>query len=186
MVQATVALLQRRGVRGVGLLDVVAEAGAPRGSIYHHFPGGKDEVVVAALALAAAGAESAILKAGKDSGSPQQAVRRIAAVFRFLPEKSGWTTGCPVAATAIDGEHQGGAVQHAVNDAFSRWGTAAASVLRDAGLPAKEAEAKGIALIATLEGALLLARGLRSAAPYDTAVEAFVSGLPLKQKSRSG
>jgi TetR/AcrR family transcriptional repressor of lmrAB and yxaGH operons len=177
MVHAAVVLLQRRGAHGVGLLDVVAEADAPRGSIYHHFPGGKDEVVVAALERAAASAEAAILKAGEAAASPQDAVRRIAAVFRYLPQQSGWSTGCPVAATALDGEHQAAAVQQAVKVAFDSWCRAAAGVLRQSGLRAADADAKGLALIATLEGGLLLARGLRSAAPYDAAVEAFIAGL---------
>lgn len=177
MVQAAVVLLQRRGVHGVGLLDVVAEADAPRGSIYHHFPGGKDEVIIAAVALAAANAEAQILKAGAAGATPQEVVRRIAAVFRYLPQRSGWTTGCPVAATAMDGEHLTPAVQQAVKDAFDRWGGAAAQVLRNAGWRRGDAQARGLALIAALEGGLLLARAVRSAAPYDAAVEAFIASL---------
>ena len=177
MVHAALALMQRRGVGALGLLDVVAAAEAPRGSIYHHFPGGKDQVVIEAIRLAADSAEAAIRGAGERGGTPAEVARRIAAVFRYVPERSQWTTGCPVASTAVEGEHQAEAVRQAVADAFARWAAAAAEALRRAGLEAAAAERAGMALVAALEGGLLLARGLRSAAPYEAAVEAFVAGL---------
>lgn len=177
MVHAALALLQRRGAGGVGLLEVIAQAQAPRGSIYHHFPGGKDELMVAAIGLAAANAEAAILQAAQGASTPAQALRRIAAVFRHLPQRSDWTTGCPVAATAVDGEHQSGVVQQAVGEAFQRWAGAAAQSLQAAGLDAAHARQLGLALIAALEGGLLLARGLRSAEPYDATVEALAAAL---------
>lgn len=177
MITATRELLESQGVSATGMLDIVAAAEAPRGSIYHHFPGGKDELVVAAIEEAAALAESAIIRAGQKGGTPAEIVSRIAGVFRYAPEKADWRTGCPVAATAMEGHRQGTAVRAAVESAFSRWSAAVAKGLINAGMAQAEADRLAMSVISSLEGALILARGLHSSAPYDATVELLVNGL---------
>lgn len=177
MITAARVLMRARGVSGMGLMDVVTAAEAPRGSIYHHFPGGKDELVIAAIDEAAREAEAAILGAGEKGGPPIEVVRHIASAFRFAAEKAKWQIGCPVAATAIEGHLQTPAVRAAVSATFSLWSAAIAHTLVTAGVRDKDAQRLGLGIMSALEGALLLARGMQSAAPYDATVELIMAGL---------
>lgn len=175
MIAATTSLLAARGPTASGMQDIVGTAKAPRGSIYHHFPGGKDELIIAAIDQTAAHVEAAVLAIAEEATSPADAVLRIAKLFRAGPERSGWRAGCPVAATAVEGHVQADPVRSAVASAFSRWSRACAVVLERSGMKADQASSFALAMIATLEGALLVSRGMQSADPYDAAVNSLVA-----------
>lgn len=168
MIDAAALLIRQRGVSASGMQDIVAEAAAPRGSIYHHFPGGKDELVIAALARVCDLVVTAIGRAAHKSQSADHFVSTIAAIFRGGAEQAGWTEGCPVAATTIEGDRQSIAVREAIAASFSAWQSAIAVGLRQHGRD--DADQEALMILAALEGGLLLARGLRSPAPYDAAV----------------
>ena len=95
-------LVEARGYYGTGLNDVLAASGAPRGSLYFHFPAGKDEMV--ALALTEAGQDIGALLAGAagTAATPAQAVRRLLEVLGDRMEESGYAKGCPVATVALE------------------------------------------------------------------------------------
>ena len=171
MVGAATRLLAERGAAAAGLQDIIAVAGAPRGSIYHHFPGGKDELLASAVDATAATVAAAITTACAGAGGPSEAVARVARLFRKGPAASGWTAGCPVAAAATGGDHQGPAVRDAVARAFDLWINALAAGLVLLGLHAERARTLARVVVASLEGAVLLSRGTRSAEPYDAVVD---------------
>lgn len=168
MIDAAVLLIQQRGVSASGLQDIMAEASAPRGSIYHHFPGGKDELVVAALARVAEGVAAAIATVAERSETPGDFVAGVARVFRGGAERAGWTQGCPLAATAIEGDRQSERVRMALVEGLSLWREAVAHGLRRCGRTG-DADQEAMMILAALEGGLLMARGLRSPEPYDAA-----------------
>lgn len=176
MIGAAAALLAARGPAASGIQDIVAAAAAPRGSIYHHFPGGKDEVIICAIERVSADVEAALLAIDVPDLDPVGAVRRIAALFRSGPERSGWRVGCPVGGTAVEGAVQSEAVRNAVAAAFERWAKAGTGVMIKSGMRAHDARGFALAVIATLEGALLVSRGMRSKAPFDAAVDTLVAG----------
>lgn len=169
MISAAVALVERRGVSASGLQDIMAEAAAPRGSIYHHFPGGKDELVAAALDRVADEVVRAIGAVAERSGTPAAFVSGVARVFRTGAEQAAWTKGCPLAATAIEGDRQGETVRDALSRGFHAWRTAIAEGLIRSGSKGP-VEEEALMVLSALEGGLLLSRGSRSAAPYDAAV----------------
>ncbi|RHX90405.1 TetR/AcrR family transcriptional regulator [Leptospira stimsonii] len=181
MITAARKLIQAKGVAATGLMEIVSVAETSRGSIYHHFPGGKDELICLAIEEATILAEAGIIRAGRNGRNVAEVIRKIASVFRQTPENSKWQVGCPVAATAIEGHSQPPVVREAVANAFTRWSQAIESTLTNAGLKTKEAKAVGLGLLAALEGGLLLARGLSSSEPYDTIVELIIAGVTVKR-----
>ncbi|UOG55219.1 TetR/AcrR family transcriptional regulator [Leptospira noguchii] len=185
MITAARKLIQAKGVAATGLMEVVAVAETSRGSIYHHFPGGKDELICLAIEEAAILAELGILRAGKKGKSVSEVIQKIVSVFRQVPENSKWQIGCPVAATAIEGHSQSPIVRDAVADAFSRWSKAIEFTLSKAGLKPEDAKSIGVGIVAALEGGLLLSRGLSSSKPYDTIVDLIIAGVVAKDQSKN-
>jgi TetR/AcrR family transcriptional repressor of lmrAB and yxaGH operons len=93
MIAATLRLLATRGLQGASLAEVLELADAPRGSVYHHFPGGKDELV--AEAMARAGIRSIDILDGLDGQSPAAVGERFFASWRELLTRSNYRAGVP-------------------------------------------------------------------------------------------
>lgn len=168
MIDAAISLIRARGISASGMQDIVDAAAAPRGSIYHHFPGGKDELVVAALDRAAAQVAQAVSTVAERSTGSAAFVVGVCKLFR-TGDQAGWTLGCPIAATAVEGDRAALGVREAASRAFRAWRTAIAAGLRRHGY-CGDVDAEALMILAALEGGLLIARGTRSADPYDAAV----------------
>ncbi|AFR49564.1 TetR/AcrR family transcriptional regulator [Gordonia sp. KTR9] len=165
IVVAMTELLRRQGYAATGIKQVVDAAGAPIGSIYHHFSGGKRDVAAAALRQsgAAYGELVGMLLAPYDDIADGIEAAFVAAADTIA--ESGWLNMCPVATVAgevADTEPALRAVAAEVMDAWVDQGTA---LYRTHGLPEPEARTLILAVIASLEGAFILARTQRSTAP---------------------
>ncbi len=156
LLQAAGLLLRRQGYAATATGDVLREAGATNGSLYHHFPGGKEELARAALDQAATGIDGALRAAlahAPDLGSALTAwVDALVAGLEADPRD-----GCPVAPTAIEAAAVGGPLQEAAAGAFARWTATLAEALEPT-LGARAAPERARVLLATIEGALLLDR----------------------------
>jgi TetR/AcrR family transcriptional repressor of lmrAB and yxaGH operons len=167
-------LMARRGYHGMGLKAVSDAAHLPYGSIYHHFPGGKEEIAAAAIVVSGdlIGGLMEALFAGTP---PPDAVR---AMFDFMAgrlEASDWAEGCAIGTPALDGGDDSAVVREACEHAFGRMIAAVAAGLTAAGRPADEAHALATTVIATYEGATMLARVQRSRAPLDDAARTLLT-----------
>lgn len=165
IVVAMTELLRRQGYAATGIKQVVDAAGAPIGSIYHHFRGGKRDVAAAALRQsgAAYGELVGMLLAPYDDIADGIEAAFVAAADTIA--ESGWLNMCPVATVAgevADTEPALRAVAAEVMDAWVDQGTA---LYRTHGLPEPEARTLILAVIASLEGAFIFARTQRSTAP---------------------
>ena len=100
---SALALLRERGANGVTLDAVLAHSGAPRGSIYHHFPGGRDQLVVEAAAI---GGDLVADILEHNGGDPGAALNELVAFWKQLLHDSDYRAGCPVVALAIDGQER--------------------------------------------------------------------------------
>lgn len=167
MVASARSLIQERGVHGVGMRDVVAHAGAPRGSLQHYFPGGKDQLVTEALDLAGAYNRRVLRAALAEGGDPVVAVRQILANWRESLQDGDFRRGCPFAATTVDTSADNDVLREAVAGHSAGWRGDLATLLRTAGLPAERSRSLATLVQASLQGALLLARAQRSTAPLD-------------------
>jgi TetR/AcrR family transcriptional repressor of lmrAB and yxaGH operons len=169
---AAVKLLRQQGYHGTALHDILAASGSPRGSLYFHFPGGKEQIGEAALTLAGEAVRGAIARAAEISTSAELFLTRIARGMAADLEKSGFTEGCPIATTALETAAQSDVLAAATRTAFQGWEAEIARGLQRFGMPAEEAGAVAMTVLSQLEGALLLARTYRNLEPMQRAEQA--------------
>jgi TetR/AcrR family transcriptional repressor of lmrAB and yxaGH operons len=165
MVRSTAELLRRQGYDGTGLSEILEESGAPRGSLYFHFPGGKDELAVEAVA-----SEGAIIANGielllKSSDDVGEAVSRVVEFLAADLERSGYARGCPVAAVTLDSAVTSGPLREACRRAFDDWQALLEARLRRAGWKRRAAREEAILILSAVEGGLTLARAHRDPEP---------------------
>jgi TetR/AcrR family transcriptional repressor of lmrAB and yxaGH operons len=169
------ALLQRQGYHGTGLAQIVEESGAPRGSIYFHFPGGKEELAVAALRHV-----GQIWKQRIDAaidGAPDLGAAIVAVCKLFAAElaASNWELGCPLATVALEASASSEPVRLTCAEHFASWEASIAARLVKSGVDHDAALRMAMFALATIEGALMLARVERSARPLDIVGESLRS-----------
>ena len=169
LVAATVALIGEHGVAGTGLTELLRESGTARGSIYQHFPEGKDELVGASVRAAGAHTRQAIASL-RGLGDAAGVVRAVMRATRDAALEEDLARGCPVAAAAVSGPEYPTAVQTA-GEVFEGWATELADVLAEVGVPQDSAASLASLVISAFEGALVQARATRSPAPLDAAAE---------------
>lgn len=164
MVRGAAQLLRERGYTGTGFREVIALTGAPRGSIYHHFPGGKAQLAGEAVGYVAGLAQGAIeqsLAKGDAVGAFRQFVDLWLADF----ERSGGRAGCPIVAVAVETHDEAPELVDAAGDAFRGWRSAFAGSLRKAGIPQARADRLAALVVSAVEGAIVLSRAERDPAP---------------------
>jgi TetR/AcrR family transcriptional regulator, lmrAB and yxaGH operons repressor len=163
LIDATAALLRRQGYHATGLSDIVAESGAPRGSLYFYFPGGKDELARAALLASAAEWRARLDAATAGARDLGEAIDATVALLADDLEASGWDNGCPVAAVALESTSE--LVRRTVEEHFESWLSVLAERLSALGVAPAPARQLATVALSAFEGALLLARVTRSRAP---------------------
>jgi AcrR family transcriptional regulator len=170
MVFSAAQLIRRDGVAATGMREVAAHAEAPRGSLQHYFPGGKEQLVDEAVGWAgryAAGRVARFLAALPEptpGGLFAQMVRQWTDEY----ESEGFGGGCPVAAATVDRAGSAASARQAVSAAFAEWTGAVALALADMGVPAERARPLATLMISSLEGAILMARAERDVRPLTT------------------
>ncbi|MFI6576647.1 TetR/AcrR family transcriptional regulator [Nocardiopsis sp. NPDC050513] len=162
-------LLEAHGYSGTGLSQVLTVSGTPRGSLYFHFPGGKDELVTAALRSAGAEVGAVLRDLAGQAPDTVGLVRAFIDHFADRMEASAFTKGCPLAATALDVAATNDAVHEVCREVYASWQRALADRLVVDGRGPAEADADAWSVLSVIEGALLLARSTRSRAPLDAA-----------------
>jgi AcrR family transcriptional regulator len=163
MIQSAAALFSSRGVDATAFSDVIADSGAPRGSIYHHFPQGKAQLAEEATRYAGEYIAQR-LKRALESGDPRAAVRGFAASWRRGLERSDFGVGCPVVAAALEGDRTPAAAAVA-GGAFADWSGLIADALAAQGIDERRAWSLAVTVVASIEGAIVVARAQRSVEP---------------------
>ena len=139
MVRGAAELLRQRGYTGTGFREVIELTGAPRGSIYHHFPGGKAQLAGEAVDHVGALARDVIAAPLADA-DPIGALRGFVELWRADFERSGYRAGCPIAAVAVENHDEAPELLDAAARAFDNWRSAFSDCLRAAGVPAARAQ----------------------------------------------
>ena len=171
---AAVKLFSQRGYHGTGLQDILEAGGAPRGSLYFHFPKGKEQIGEAAVLLGTEGVREFITDAAQTSGSVQAFLVKLARGMAANLERSGYREGCPVATTALETAAQSDVLGRAARTAFQTWEQEIKRALISFGMKANQADRTATAVLSQLEGALLLARTYRSLEPMRRAEKALL------------
>lgn len=169
---AAAKLFRQQGYHGTALHDILEAGGSPRGSLYFHFPKGKEEIGEAALTLAGEAVRQAMAKAAETSESAEVFLGRIARGMASDLEKSDFREGCPIATTALETAAQSEALGKATREAFQKWEAEISRGLQRFGMKIEDAEIAATAVLSQLEGALLLARTYRSLEPMHRAEQA--------------
>jgi TetR/AcrR family transcriptional repressor of lmrAB and yxaGH operons len=164
MVESAVVLLAQRGFQGASFTEVLAHSKAPRGSIYHHFPDGKEQLIAAAIDYA--GARAVLLLDALSGRRPVEVVDAFMAMWRAVLERSGFTAGCSVLAVTVSADS--GVLLERAGEVFRSWQARLAELLRTGGLTAADADGLATMMIAASEGAVVLARAQQALAPLET------------------
>jgi TetR/AcrR family transcriptional regulator, lmrAB and yxaGH operons repressor len=166
VIQTAASLFRAQGYHATGLNQVLAEGGLPKGSLYFHFPGGKEQLAVESVQRAGDELRAGIADALATTPEPAAALERILALLGEHLVATDFREGCPVATVALDAAAQSEPIRAACADVYDSWRDIVAQHLRAAGVP--DAEGLATVLVAAVEGALLLARTSRDVTPLHT------------------
>jgi len=171
ILETTTELFRRQGYNGTGIKQIVAQAKAPFGSVYHHFPGGKKQL--GAEVIRTAGAMYALLLPAVFDPAPDL-VTGAREFFRLAGEQleeSGWIDACPIAMVALEVASVNEPLREATRDVFDLWVADGTRFLSEGGLAEDVARRLTIGMICALEGAFVLARAGRTVEPLQAAGE---------------
>ena len=166
MVVTTAKLLQRQGYNGTGLNQIVAEAEAPKGSLYFHFPGGKEQLAAEAIAASAAYLDAA--PRASERASALESLDLYVAEAAKLLERTRLRRGVPDRHGHPRGRHELGLIGKACADAIDLQISRVTGWLERDGLSPDVARRRAELIYASLEGALLLAKARQSVEPLAT------------------
>jgi AcrR family transcriptional regulator len=166
MLDSAVLLLRERGAAGVTVDAVLAHSGAPRGSVYHHFPGGRNELILGAVRQAG-DYVTALVDDSAAEGDVRQTVARLVAFWKRALTKADYRAGCPVAAMAMDGREIVPEAAEVVRETFARLRDSLAQALSANGFAADRAQRLATLVVSAIEGAIILCRAQRDLAPLD-------------------
>jgi TetR/AcrR family transcriptional repressor of lmrAB and yxaGH operons len=167
MIDATAELLQKQGYAGTGLAEVLQVSGAPRGSLYFHFPGGKEQLACEALAASGESWKRRIEAVVDGIVDPGEATAAVCTLLARELETSNWQLGCPVATVALEAAAGSEAIRAACAAHYAGWEEIVRVRLVASGYQDAIARIAATLAISAIEGALLLARVYRSAEPLE-------------------
>ncbi|WP_371673270.1 TetR/AcrR family transcriptional regulator [Streptomyces sp. NBC_00289] len=163
MVFSAAQLIRRDGVAATGMREVAAHAGAPRGSLQHYFPGGKEQLVNEAVGWAGryAGNRVARFVAALPEPTPGGLFAEMVRQWTDEYRSGGFAGGCPVAAATVDCAESTASTREAASGAFTAWTSAVSRALVDMRVPRERADPLATLMVSSLEGAILMARAER-------------------------
>jgi AcrR family transcriptional regulator len=170
-------LFRRQGYMGTGVKEILAEAGAPFGSLYHHFPGGKAEL--GAETVRRSGFLYGLLL-GEFAGPEVELAEGIRAFFAGAAAtlvETDYADACPIATVALETSSTDEDLRRACADVFNAWIEGGTERFAIEGIPRPQARVLVIQMLAALEGAFVLSRALRSTEPVELAGEASVAAI---------
>ncbi len=158
-------LFRRKGFNGTGLKEVTAASGAPFGSLYHHFPGGKVELADAVIRTSGRAyleLFEAVYDAAPDRGT---AISDFFDGAALVLEETGYVDACPIGTVALEVASTNDRLRRATDDVFTSWVHAVTSRLAADGVEPARAQELGVVLVAGIEGGFMLSRAAQSPEP---------------------
>jgi AcrR family transcriptional regulator len=168
MITSTALLIRERGAHSTAISDVLEHSGAPRGSAYHYFPGGRAQLLCEAVDFASDHIAAQI--AGAATGI--DVLDAVVAGFRKQLTKTDYRAGCPVVAVAVEAgdpaKDENAAVLERAGAAFVRWTDLITARLVDDGIAEDVARELSVFITSAIEGAIVIARATRDVSPLDS------------------
>ncbi len=188
IIEATCELLEAQGYHATGLNQVVAESGAPKGSLYHYFPSGKEELAAAAIERTGRDLSNRVAVGLALHDDPAEAVQFLAAAIADAVEQSGFRAGGPLTTVAMETATSSARINLACRTAFDQLQAAFAAKLKASGYTAERAAEMATFITAAFEGGIMLSRTYHSGDPLrragrELAVLLAVSAVPQRLKN---
>lgn len=168
MLGSTVTLLRRYGANATSIDRVLAHSGAPRGSVYHYFPGGRTQLIDEAVAMAG-DLMTGVIEAAMPAEDPLAAIDGFFALWRERLMHSDFRSGCPIVAVAVDNNDDAPQLTRSAGAVFARWQAALTALLQRHGLPEDRSRRLAALVVAAEEGAVIMCRAEQSIAPMEAA-----------------
>lgn len=165
ILQASADLFRRQGYAGTGIKAILAASHAPYGSLYHFFPGGKEELGAATIRSAGAGYRELVEAVYNDTTDVVTATSSFFDGAADLLERTDFADACPIATVALEIASTSEVMREAAAEAFESWLTVLRKRLVDAGIDATRAHDLAVEAFCAIEGAFILARATRSTEP---------------------
>ncbi|WP_329027073.1 TetR/AcrR family transcriptional regulator [Streptomyces sp. NBC_00690] len=169
IVHAASSLMQRQGYDGTGIKQIAQEAQATLGSVYHFFPGGKQELAVAAIHHGDQEFFDLLRATLDNENDPAQAIATLCGTLAEGMSASDWIDGCPITTTSLGTAGRAPDIQAAAAHAFARWRGLVHDKLRASGMSERDAHDLAHTVISLVEGAELAAQVSRSKEPLEIA-----------------
>ncbi len=180
MIEAATTLFRRRGYEGVGVAELLAVSGAPRGSLYFHFPGGKEQIAIEAVRKAGMTVAEGIRQRSKATTSIEDYIDTACTGWATNLDASDFENGCIIALVGLEAASASPALKDEAAAAFASWEEELTEMAASKGLGEPQARRFAAAFIGSVEGAIMLARTRRqSRAMLDSAdaMKAYVKSL---------
>ncbi|MES1199566.1 MAG: TetR/AcrR family transcriptional regulator [Pseudomonadota bacterium] len=172
LISAAAELFRARGYEGVGVAELLEASGAPRGSLYFHFPGGKEQIGVEVVERVGAAVTAQFAGLADREVSLEQFIDHVFRHTAKMVKERDFEASCPIAAIAAEIGAQTGALRIAVTKQFNDWESEVARAARGRGMSEKNAADFASALITTMEGAFLVSKAQRNIAAHQNAAKA--------------
>ncbi|MFI6777733.1 TetR/AcrR family transcriptional regulator [Nocardia sp. NPDC050412] len=171
LVESMLELIQARGYSGTGLNTVVEHAGAPKGSLYFHFPEGKEQLGQKAIELAAERFRTLLDETAVAGASPGEVIRRVVQVLAGLVADSDFQLGCPVSVVTLEMGAHSERLREVCAAAFESWIVPVREYLVAAGHSEAAARTLATATVSAVEGAVIVARAKRDVEPLHSTAQ---------------
>jgi TetR/AcrR family transcriptional regulator, lmrAB and yxaGH operons repressor len=184
MIQSAASLIGQRGMNATSFSDVLADSGAPRGSIYHHFPEGKRQLTECAMRLTSD--QVLTYMRASTATTAHGVLRHFMALFRQVVVASGGAAGCAIAGATIDIASDEDDLLVVARDAFQSWVSLLAAQLESTGVTKSKARGVAVISVASVEGGLILCRAEGSDEPLRVVQGELLALLPEREASEGG
>jgi TetR/AcrR family transcriptional regulator, lmrAB and yxaGH operons repressor len=164
---ATRSLIERQGYHATGLNQIIQESGSPKGSLYHYFPGGKEDLVIEAIRQSGEEILQNIRNTLAQTDDPVQAIQIFIQTLAYYVELSGFQAGGPITIVAVEMASTNARLREECQRVYQMWQEVFAQKLTGASVPLERAQAIAVFILASLEGGIILCRASQSRAPLD-------------------
>tara|TARA_R110002072_G_scaffold36301_6_gene107050 strand:- start:5691 stop:6260 length:570 start_codon:yes stop_codon:yes gene_type:complete len=167
LIESAVTLFRTQGFAGTGLSEILKKSGAPKGSLYHYFPKGKEELAAEALKVAGRVVEKTLLELATKHKQPEKLVKTYCQMLGQWMEASNFRSGCPITTTVLETVPQSETISKVSLAIFDSWKAVIANALIESGMTKAEAKKKADFTITAIGGALIQSRVQQSTLPLD-------------------
>ncbi|TNC28194.1 TetR/AcrR family transcriptional regulator [Amycolatopsis alkalitolerans] len=165
MLESAADLFHTQGYHATGLNQLVTAGGAPKGSLYFHFPGGKEQLAAEAVAVSGARLATTLRDLLDAAPDPESAITTVIDTLATTLEESEFQRACPIATVAMDVGAESERIREACADGYSSWQRIITDYFVRQGFDVERAESLSLFALSSIEGALMLAKVKRHAGP---------------------